>query len=109
MVAARATPEERFERFHAENPRVFELFKKFAREVMQTGRRRFSADAVIQRIRWFVQVDTTGDEFKVNDNYSAYYARLLIRECPEFDGFFELRKTSSDRQAEDARKAGRLF
>jgi hypothetical protein len=109
MVSARATPEERFERFHADNPRVFELFKRFAAEVMGRGLKRFSADAIVQRIRWFVQVDTTGDEFKVNDNYSAYYARLLIRECPEFDGFFELRKTQSDRQAAEAQKAGRLF
>ena len=36
-------------------------------------------------------------EFKVNNNFSSRYARLLVNDDPSFDGFFamrELRNTS---------------
>lgn len=104
----RLSPKERFEQFHAANPQVFVHFKRFAWDVKRMGRTRWSADAIIQRIRWFLCVETAGDNFKVNDNFSAYYARLLIAEEPEFDGFFELRKTRQERLLAAAQRDGRL-
>lgn len=109
MVKSRLSPEERFVAFDAANPDVFTLFRQFADEAKRAGRTRFSADAIIQRIRWFVNVETTGDEFKINDNFSAYYARKLIAEDASFRGFFELRTTRTEREIAAAQSTGRLF
>jgi len=111
MVKPRERPSirERFERFHAANPGVYRVFKRFAWDVKKAGRSRWSADAIIQRIRWFFAVETDEPEFKINDHYSAYYARMLMREDPDnFDGFFELRTTRQELLLAAAQRDGRL-
>jgi hypothetical protein len=85
----------RFQRYHRANPHVYDLFRRFAREAMAAGRVRYSADAILHRIRWFVQVETAG-EFKANNDAAAFYARMLIAEDAAFSGFFQLRKSAAD-------------
>jgi hypothetical protein len=101
MVATkkRKTAHERFQRFHADNPQVYTLFKRFAREARDKVKR-YSADAILHRIRWHVSVETRGDEFKVNNDWAAYYARLLIAEDASYVAFFELRKIRETKPAE---------
>ena len=41
----------RFEKFHAANPQVWELFKKFTFQLIAAGRAHYSSDAIMQRIR----------------------------------------------------------
>lgn len=85
-----------FREFHAANPHVYELFVQFAKQVRATGRSKYSADAVMHRIRWHLNVETRSfDGFKINNNFASRYARLLIAEQPDFEGFFELRKIKS--------------
>jgi hypothetical protein len=38
---------------------------------------------------------TGADEFKLNNNFKAHYARLLMQTTPELSGFFELRQARS--------------
>lgn len=80
--------------FHRENPDVYRLFMRFARQVKGAGYERYSSDAICHRIRWHVNIDTkSGDGFKMNDHYTAHYARLLMEDYPdEFGGLFELRR-----------------
>lgn len=80
-----------FEHYDRQNPLVWEFFKQFTFEVIRAGHRRFSADSILHRIRWETTVKTTG-RFKLNNNYSADYARKFITEFPQFKGFFETRK-----------------
>lgn len=112
MVASRAnlTIAERFEQFHSRNPVVYRLFKDYAWVVKRAGRSRFSADAIVQRIRWFMAFEGDGrEEFKINDHYTALYARKLMTEEPDaFGGFFELRKTRTERMLAAAQRDGRL-
>ena len=84
--------EEKFEVYDKENPVVYELFVKFAKEAKSSGRKTFSANAIFERIRWFVDVETSGDSFKVNNNYRPYYARKMMQEFLEFEGFFRTRE-----------------
>lgn len=86
-----ATVAEQFEQFHKDNPHVFELFKKFAYEALRAGFDTFSAYAIRERIRWFTSIETSGTPYKLSNNFTPYYARKLMRECPEFDGFFNLK------------------
>lgn len=85
-----------FEKFHAENPHVYALFRKYAIMAKQRGFEHFGAAAVFERLRWHLNFETTGEEFKLNNNYRAFYARKLMREYPEFEDFFRIRKQRSE-------------
>lgn len=89
-------PETRFERFHRDNPHIYRLFDRFAREVIAKGHRQFAARAIFHRIRWETMVVTTGEDFKINNNYSAAYARRWMQDNPEYEGFFRTRATRND-------------
>lgn len=69
---------ERFFKFHESNPKIFDLYKRFALELKQSGRVRYSSMMILQRIRWHVEVETNDTEFKVNNNHAPCYARLLM-------------------------------
>lgn len=90
---ARRKHEEAFEEFDRLNPRVRDLFDRFTMEAISSGRPHYSADAIWQRLRWHVEIETKGrDDFKLNNNYRTYYGRRFMREHPEHDGFFETRE-----------------
>ncbi len=43
--------------------------------------------------RWeFWLATESDDEFKLNNNFTAYYARLIMEQEPDLAGMFELRK-----------------
>lgn len=90
------TVTERFQAFHRRNPHVYDLFRRFAVEALESGRPRFSADCVLHRIRWFEAVETRGGAFKVNDAAGAFYARMLAAEDPRFARFFRFRASAAD-------------
>lgn len=84
--------ERAFWRFHAENPYVYELICRFVDEAIGKGRRKLSMKLLFERIRWYVSIETSGPDFKLNNNFTAYYARLWLHEHPERPGFFETRR-----------------
>ncbi len=86
-----------FRQFHSDNPHVYELFKRFTFQTIRAGRTYYSSDAICHRIRWHTNVETRAyDEFKINDHYTAFYARMFMRECPQHDGFFRTRASMAD-------------
>jgi len=85
--------QQRFLLFHAAHPDVYALFKRFAFELRAAGRRCYGAKSLFERIRWhYATTSAKAGDFKLNNVFSSRYARLLIAECPQFDGFFELRR-----------------
>lgn len=88
--------EPRFWEYHRANPQVYELFKRFTFEKINRGAQHLGASAVAERIRWETSLNTEGDEFKINNNYRAYYARLFMRDFPEHEGFFRVRRSAAD-------------
>jgi len=80
-----------FIKYHADNPAIFEHFKRFALQLRGRGFRHFGAKAIMERIRWEVALQTGRDGFKINNNYTSRYARLLERKLPMFRGFFRKR------------------
>jgi len=82
-----------FESFHTNNPHVYVLFKKYTFEAINRGFQHYSSDAVLHRIRWHTSVETDDPEgFKINNNHTAYYARMFMAEFPRYTGFFRNRK-----------------
>ena len=88
---------DRFNDFDNNNPHVWQLFKQFARDAYQAGHARFSAQSIIERIRWKTSVETRGGEFKINNDFAAFYARKFHHEFPHLDGFFRTRNSVADR------------
>ncbi len=83
--------------YHEENPRVYASLIRFANEVKRSGRNKYSIVALFERIRWHYQIETTGDDFKLNNNYRSCYARMLMLEHSEFEGMFETRLSPGTR------------
>ena len=82
------TLQEKFELYHRENPHILPLLVRFVNEAKASGRKHYSINAIFERIRWHLDIETTGDVFKLNNNYRSRYVRLLEKEHPEYDGFF---------------------
>lgn len=85
--------EEAFWQFHAANPHVYDRLVKLARDLHERGRDRIGAKMLFEVLRWH-HMSTVGDAdgFKLNNNYHALYARLIMHREPDLDGIFELRK-----------------
>jgi hypothetical protein len=83
----------KFEEYHAKNPQVYELFKRFANEAISHGRKTLSASLICERIRWETSVVTKSDDgFKITNNHMAYYARLWMEDHPLSGATFRTRE-----------------
>lgn len=88
---------ERFEIFHRDNPQVYDTLLRLAREwTRQTGGRKLGISALFERARWDLALATSDPDFKLNNSYRAYYARLLMHENPDLRGLFDLRVSAAD-------------
>ena len=83
-----------FKRFHRNNPMVFSKIVEYADRARQT-RTHYSIEIIINVVRFWTDLDGTGDPFKINNNYKPYYARMYMqyRNCK---GFFEIRGSIAD-------------
>jgi hypothetical protein len=86
----------RFAEFDAANPRIYALLCRYADEVRAAGLSHYGVAAVFERIRWHVRVETRGDDFKLNNDFRALYARKWIAEHPEAADFFETRERRTE-------------
>ena len=94
---------EAFDAYDKQNPEVFKLFLEYSEMALNRGFKKFSAKAVFERLRWYYQIEKSDmTNFKLNNNYTAHYARKLIREYPEFEGFFELRERKKEYLSESS-------
>ena len=88
------TIQDRFEDFHRDNPVVYELLVRFARELHNSGRKRSGIRMVWERMRWEIAVNTVdrSSKFKLNDHYTSRYARLIMAREWDLRDFFEVRE-----------------
>lgn len=94
IVNTAASIEEQFQEFHRKNPHVYQALRRLALDMRGRGRRRYGMKGLFEILRWTyaMQTDDPDAEFKLNNNYSAFYSRLLMDREPVLRGFFELRK-----------------
>jgi hypothetical protein len=78
--------------WHKANPAVRQYFEKFSLEAIQRGRKKISHWLIINRIRWEVSILTTGEDFKISNDYIAFYARLWIALYPQHKDLFTIKK-----------------
>ena len=87
--------------FHKKHPEVWSLFVRFTFEIINRGFQNYSVNAIFERIRWEKDIGGDGiNQFKLNNNYTAFYARKFMDMFPEHKGFFRTRtQTSEDKKA----------
>ena len=85
-----------FKKYDVENPQVWSQFKRFAFEAKEKGFNNYSAKGIFELIRWYTGVKGTGN-YKLCNNYTPDYARKMMREHPEFEGFFRVKQLKAKR------------
>lgn len=88
------TIQERFEAFHHANPQVYAELVKLARRAKRQGQQRIGIELLFAVVRWR-RIMATRDEsssFKLNDHYTSRYARLIMEQERDLDGFFATRE-----------------
>ena len=83
---------DKFNQYHKDNPQVYELFKRFTFMAIKRGHNRLSAWMIANRIRWETSIVTTGEDFKISNDYIAFYARLWKAKHPEHKDLFNTKK-----------------
>lgn len=91
---------DRFIAFHKANPQVYDLFERFTFEAIDAGMTKIGSKFIFERIRWEIAVSTVGAgycvplkrDLKLNNNFTAWYARAFIAKHREHKGLFELRE-----------------
>jgi len=81
-----------FEQFDAAHPQVWELFVQFAFRAIKKGYKRYGAKTIFEAIRYHCDIVTDDGDFKLNNNYTAYYARKFHAVFPNYKNFFETRQ-----------------
>jgi len=85
--------------WHKENPKVWEYFERFSLEIVKMRRKKVSHWLIINRIRWEVYMETTG-EFKISNDYIAFYARLWKAKYPQYADLFNTKKMIGETEYE---------
>jgi len=103
--------EAKAQEFHAANPQVYGRLLEMVRELHATGVRRHGVDALWNVLRWEPALKTaSATPFKLNDAFPAWYARKIMAENPELDGFFALRDSRPRRRTgRDWRRQAEAF
>lgn len=91
------TSESRFLEFHRKNPKVYALLVEYARRAKQRGYRTYGIGALWEIVRWDKHTLFTvgSDQWRMNNNFRSRYARLIMQQEPDLEGFFHLRELHS--------------
>lgn len=84
------TLEQKFAAFHQANPHVYTNLRRLALDAKRRGRQ-VGIKMLYEVLRWQYAMQTSGDDFKLNNSYTSFYARLLMEHEPELIGYFETR------------------
>ena len=85
-----------FVSYHARNPQIYEAFKRITLRAIAKGYNYWSAKGVFEIIRWETKVQADEEDFKINNNYTPFYARMFCMDFPSHKEFFRKRKSKFD-------------
>lgn len=91
-----ATIQEKFLAFHEANPQVYNALRRLCLDRRRRGYDSWSIKCAWEILRWLGEMQTSGDEFLLPNSYHSRYARLLMEQEPELDGFFVTRNLRSN-------------
>lgn len=86
---------ERFRRFHADNPHVYDTLVALAREWKAKTGGKVGIAALFEVARWHMALETT-ESPRLNNSYRSFYARLIMAQEPDLAEVFEVRRSAAD-------------
>jgi hypothetical protein len=88
---------QRFARFHADNPQVYSMLVSLARDLRTRRPRKLGIKMLFEVLRWqyYVQTDTD-EEYKLSNDFTAPYARLIMEREPDLQGAFNTKRSQVD-------------
>ena len=95
---AKKSLQQSFTEFHESNPDVYRALERLALQMWERGRRRIGIGMLFEVLRWdyYLQTNDPNSDLKLNNNYRAYYARLLMSNHPEWVGLFKTKKVKGE-------------
>lgn len=93
------TIESKFNEFHEAHPHVYYALTRLAREWVSAGHGKLGIATLFEKLRWEWHVAGVRDSqgYKLNNNYRALYARLLMTQEPDLNGLFDIRQLADER------------
>ena len=88
-----------FAAFHACNPHVYAELVTLARRLRARGIDRYGIAGLFEVLRYDYTIRTGATDFKLNNNYRAFYARMIMANHPELANLFEVRRSAADLEA----------
>ena len=93
LIDRSTTIAQKFCQYHEQNPEVYRTLVRLARQMKARGYRRVGIKMLFEVARYHLMLQTADpDGFKLNNNYTSRYARLIMESEPDLKGFFELRE-----------------
>jgi len=84
--------EKQFIAFHRENPHVYDKLVELAFMLKERRHKKIGIAMLFEQLRWLHALETSDmSGFKLNNNYRAFYARMIMGRNPALEGFFEIR------------------
>lgn len=85
--------DETFEQFHRAHPHVYQRLVEMARALKRAGHRGYGIKSLFEVLRY--EADTQAVDgatgYKLNNNYTSRYARMIHTMEPDLNGFFRTR------------------
>ena len=89
-----------FEKFHNDNPHVLGKLEELTTEWFASGHRKVGMKMLWEMLRWFYGTRVVeSKDFRLNNNFTSRYARLLIERNAEWEGRIEVRALATERVA----------
>lgn len=85
----------RFLQYHEANPHVYEAVREVVISLKRKGWQRYGAKSCFELLRFHSNVWAATEGWKLNNDYTSRYARLLMEQEPELAKFFSLRRLRS--------------
>ena len=83
---------QQFLAFHARHPHVYVQLKRMAMQLRRKGYVRYSIKGLFEVLRFNLALHPDKSKWKLNNNLTAYYARLLMSREPVLKTFFAIRE-----------------
>lgn len=105
LDSSKMSRSEFFQRFHRRNPHIYLLLVRLTRqELRENGRRQIPIRLIWEKLRsGFLKYVSTDDGYKLNNNLTRFYARMIMRKERDLAGVFMTRDRD---RVERVRKIG---
>jgi hypothetical protein len=86
-----------FKQFHFEHPEVYTQLVSLARQWQRNGTAKLGIATLFEVLRWNSHLNPDKDGgYKLNNNYRALYARLIMEQEQDLNGLFEIRERTTE-------------